>query len=280
MWDAGAKVPDVPPPDTPGARAPGGTGAPPPLPPLSALPVLPVLREEAARLGLPFDAALEARFGRYAALLLTWNDRAGLTAATDIEAVQRRHFGESLALLVALREVSVLRPGVEARMADLGPGGGFPGVPMAMLEPALRLVAVEAQERRCAFLRALIADVGLAGAEVVHARAEEAGRARALRGTCDLVVARALAPLAVLVEYALPLLREGGVLAAPKGSRADEEIAGAAGALAALGGALLKAVPLRLDADAPEQRVVLVRRTGPLDDRYPRRPGVPSRRPL
>jgi 16S rRNA (guanine527-N7)-methyltransferase len=241
---------------------------------------LPALREEAERLGLPFDDALEARFARYLALLVDWNDRAGLTAITDVEVIQRRHFGESLALLVALRGAGVLVPGVEALMVDLGPGGGFPGVPMAMAEPALRLVAVEAQERRCAFLRALADTVGLAGAEVVHARAEEAGRMPALRGRCDLAVARALAPLPVLIEYALPLLRPGGVLAAPKGSRAEEEVAEATGALAALGGTLLAPVTLSLGPGAPEQRVILVRRDGPLDDRYPRRAGVPSKRPL
>ena len=256
-----------PPPDTP-AEPPPDSGA------------LPVLREEAARLGLPFAAAIEARFARYAALLLDWNERAGLTTVIDPAAVQRRHFGESLALLVALREAGVLTAGAQTRVADLGPGGGFPGVPMAIADPALSLVAIEAQERRCAFLRALIVEVDLAGAQVVHARAEEAGRAPALRGTFDLVVARALAPLPVLLEYALPLLRDGGVLAAPKGSRAEEELAAAPGALAALGGTLLEAVPLRLAAGAQEQRVILVRRTGALDARYPRRPGDPSRQPL
>jgi 16S rRNA (guanine527-N7)-methyltransferase len=238
------------------------------------------LRDEAGRLGVPLDHALEARFARYLALLSEWNDRAGLTAITDVETVQRRHFGESLALLVALREAGVLPAGVEARMADLGPGGGFPGVPMAMADPTLRLVAIEAQERRCAFLRALLEDVAVEGAEVVHARAEEAGHMLALRASCDLVVARALAALPVLVEYALPLLREGGILAAPKGSRVNEEIEESANAIAALGGTLVDVVPLPLGPDAPEQRVVIIRRMGPLDDRYPRRAGVPSKRPL
>lgn len=245
----------------------------PPPPPLTAL------REEAARLGLPLDGELEARFARYLALLTEWNDRAGLTAITDLETTQRRHFGESLALLAALRGAGALSAGVSARMVDLGPGGGFPGVPMAMAEPALHLIAIEAQERRCTFLRTLLEAVDVDG-EVIHARAEEAGRAPALRASCDLAVARALAALPVLVEYALPLLREGGILAAPKGSRVDDEIADAAGALAALGGTIEDVIALPLGADVPEQRVVLIRRTGPLDDRYPRRAGVPSKRPL
>jgi 16S rRNA (guanine527-N7)-methyltransferase len=115
---------------------------------------------------------------------------------------------------------------------------------------------------------------------VVQARAEDAGRDDALRGTFDLAVARALAPLAVLVEYALPLLREGGVLAAQKGSRADAEVMEARGALAALGGVVEIVAPLSLPQESVAQHVVMIRRAGPLDDRYPRRTGIPTKRPL
>ncbi len=251
------------------------TGSPPPH-----SHALPVLEDEAARLGIALPATAIARFARYLALLGEWNDRAGLTAVTDTDVAQRRHFGESLALLAALRGAGLLAPGAPARLADLGPGGGFPGVPMAIAEPALTLVLVEAQERRCAFLRALCEALELSQVTVVHARAEEAGRAPVLREGFDVVVARALAAMPVLVEYALPLLRDGGVLAAPKGSRGDEELAEAAAAIAALGGEALPPLALPLTDDVPPQRVYLVRRSGPLNARYPRRPGVPARRPL
>jgi len=241
---------------------------------------LPVLRGEAERLGLALPEAAIGRFVRYLALLQEWNDRAGLTAITDEETAQRRHFGESLALLVALRRGGILRPGEATRVADLGPGGGFPGLPMAIADPDLTLVLIESQERRCAFLRAVAEELRLERVSVVHARAEEAGRSPNLRASCDLVVARALAAMPVLVEYALPLLRAGGVLATPKGSRGDEELAEAAGAIAALGGEALPALSMPLPADVPPQRVYLVRRSGALDDRYPRRPGMPLKRPL
>jgi len=241
---------------------------------------LPVLRAEAARLDLALPEGAIERFERYLALLEAWNDRAGLTAITDSDTAQRRHFGESLALLVALRRAGLLRPGEAARVADLGPGGGFPGVPMAIADPTLRLVLIESQERRCVFLRTVAEELGLPGVSVVHARAEEAGRMPALRATFDLVVARALAAMPVLVEYALPLLREGGALATPKGSRGDEELTEAARAIEALGGEALEPLALPLPDDVPPQRVYLVRRAGPLDDRYPRRPGMPLKRPL
>lgn len=247
---------------------------------MSTVDGLATLQAEVARLGLTLPPAAPAQFARYLALLGEWRERAGLTAIADPDDVQRRLFGESLALLVVLREAGVLAPGAPRRVADLGAGAGFPGVPMRLAEPALALTLVEAHGRRARFLEALVEALALEDVRVVTARAEDAGRDPALREQFDVVVARALAPLAVLVEYALPLLRPGGVLAAPKGSRADDELRAAANAIAALGGVAEAPRALPLPADAPPQTVLLVRRSGALDARYPRRAGVPSKRPL
>ena len=249
-----------------------------PTPPVT--PSLDVLRAEAERLALPLDAEALVRFARYQALLSEWHDRAGLTAITDPAEVQRRHFGESLALFAALRSADILLPGAETHIADLGTGAGFPGLPMRIADPSLQLTLIESNGRRCRFLEAVVADLGLDHVEVVNLRAEEAGRAPALREHFEVVVARALSAMNVLVEYALPLLRDGGLLATPKGSRALDELAEAAPAIAALGGTALGPLTLPQPADAPPQHVLLVRRTGTLDDRYPRRPGIPTRRPL
>ena len=241
---------------------------------------LAALDAEAARLGLALDADARARFARYLALLAEWRGRAGLTSVTDPDAVQRRHFGESLALLAALREAGALTPGRPAEVVDVGAGAGFPGVPMRIAEPALRLTLVESHKRRARFLRTLADELGLDGVEVVAARAEEAGRDAAHRERFDVAVARAVAPLPVLVEYLLPLLRPGGVMAAPKGGGAAREPREAAPAIEALGGGEAALMPLSLPEGAAPQRVVVVRRVGPLPDRYPRRPGIPAKRPL
>ena len=233
----------------------------------------------AARLGVALDARALERFERYLALLLEWSPRAGLTSVTDPDEVQRRHFAESLAVLRVLREAGAIDPGGTTAV-DIGAGAGLPGLPMRIVEPALRLTLLESSARRCRFLERVVAELALDGVAVVRARAEEAGRDPALRGTFDLAVARTVAPLPVLVEYALPLLRRGGLLAAPKGSRADEELTQAAAAIAALGGVAEPSRSLPLPGGVPPQQLVLVRRTGELDDRYPRRPGMPSRRPL
>ncbi|MEX2031964.1 MAG: 16S rRNA (guanine(527)-N(7))-methyltransferase RsmG [Dehalococcoidia bacterium] len=238
------------------------------------------LLQEVVRLGITLDDTEVAAFRRYLDLLSEWNERAGLTSVTDPAEVQRRHFAESLAVLVAIREAGLLPADGRVRIADLGPGGGFPGLPMRIVEPAFHLVLVESNQKRADFLLFATRELGLADVEVVAARAEDAGRDPALRGLFDLVVARAVASLNVLVEYALPLLREGGVLVAPKGSRARDELVEAAPAIEALGGVALDPVPLSLPADVAPQTVILVRREGTLDDRFPRRAGMPAKRPL
>ena len=250
------------------------------------------LLADADRLGITLDEDARDRFARYLLLIEEWNERAGITSVLDRAEAQHRHFGESLALLVALRTAGLLPPPSEGtspggaavraavRIADLGPGGGFPGLPMRIVEPALDLVLIESNQRRAEFLGVAVQALGLEGVTVEPLRAEDAGRAPTLRAQFDLVVARALAAMPVLVEYALPLLRDGGVLAAPKGSRALDELDEAAGAIAALGGTALPPVALSVDAGAPPQTVLLVRREGILDDRYPRRAGMPVKRPL
>ncbi|GMU41304.1 MAG: ribosomal RNA small subunit methyltransferase G [Chloroflexota bacterium] len=234
---------------------------------------------EAERLGIPLTSAQRDAFEAYLDLILARNEWAGITSIADEAEIQRRHLGESLALLAALRSAGLIT-GVPLRVADLGPGGGFPGLPMAIVEPGLQLTLIETHGRRCEFLREVVAALGLPNVEVVQARAEDAGRTAGLRAGFDLVVARALAAVRILVEYALPLLRTDGVLATPKGSRWQDELAEAANALAELGGVALPPVLVPLPPDAPEQTVVLVRRVGALSDRYPRRAGIPVKRPL
>lgn len=250
-----------------------------PTDPLGGVDLAPLLAD-AARLGITLPEDVRGLFARYLVLIEEWNERAGITSVKDRAEAQRRHFGESLALLSVLRTTGLAPTGEHVRVADLGPGGGFPGIPMRLVEAALELVLIESHQRRAEFLGVAVEALDLDGVTVAPLRAEDAGRDPSLRASFDVVVARALAAMPVLVEYALPLLREGGVLVAPKGSRALDELAESAGAIAALGGVALDPLPLPVAADALPQVVLLVRREGALDDRYPRRAGMPAKRPL
>ena len=202
--------------------------------------------------------------------------RLRLTALTDPEAVQRRHFLEPLALLLALERLGALGTDV----IDIGSGAGFPGVPIKIVRPELRLTLLEANGKRAAFLERLVQRLGLKNVTVVNRRAEEAARDSDHREAYDLALARAVAPLPVLVELALPFLRVGGALAAPKGSGARREIAEAASALAACGGAVAYVGALEVPEMETPPTLVVIRKESPTPARFPRRPGIPAKHPL
>ncbi len=219
-------------------------------------------------LGLSLSAEQAARLAHHAALIAAWNPRLRLTAArTAREAAE----GLVLPALAVLRYIPE-----EGAAVDVGSGAGVPGVPVAVLRPRLRVVLVEASRKKAGFLEIVVRELRLTNAAVLSARAEGLGRSPEHRERYDAATARAVAPLRVLVEYVLPLLRVGGVAALPKGTAAADETAAAAAALRLLGGEA-EVHPL---AWPQASAVVLVRKVAPTPPGYPRRPGVPQRRPL
>jgi len=237
-----------------------------------------ILARTAQALGLPLNPQQLQQFEEYYHQLIAANRRVSLTSVTDYEEVQRRHFGESLAVGAALYRVGVLKPDEGARVLDLGAGAGFPGLPMRIVHPALRLTILEATRKKTAFLERLLARLGLEDVAVITGRAEVVAHEPAHREGYDLVLARAVAPLAVLVELALPFLEAGRFLATPKGSRAPQEVTEASRALTLCGGRLVSAEPL--PSPTLPLTLVLVEKIAPTPAIYPRRPGIPAKRPL
>ena len=237
-----------------------------------------VLARAAEGLGLPLNAQQLQQFEEYYHELIAANRHVNLTSITDYQEVQRRHFGESLAVGAALYRAGVLKPGETARVLDLGAGAGFPGLPMRIAHPALRFTILEATRKKTAFLERLVTRLSLEGVTVITGRAETVAHEPAHREGYDLALARAVAPLAVLVELALPFLKVGGCLATPKGSRASQEMAEADRALALCGGRIVSAEPL--PSPTPTLTLVLVEKLAPTPAAYPRRPGAPTKRPL
>lgn len=239
-----------------------------------------ILARGVSELGLDLTAEQERLFDRYAVSLLSAGRRAGVTAIATRERVEQRHFIESLSVAKALLDAGVIEKTSEWRVIDVGTGGGFPGLPIKILLPQLRLTFLDARERTTAFLRELLRSLGIDGVEVVTARAEDAGRDPAHRERFDVVLARAVAPLPVLLELTLPFLRAGGHIAAPKGSGTLREIAASERALDVLGGGIVSSEPLKVPGGVHSQRLVLVRKVARTPARYPRRAGIPKKRPL
>ena len=238
--------------------------------------MLPLLVDGVRELGLEVSRQQIERFETYYELLADWSERVSLTAVRDIEGVQRRHFLESAALIPVLAEEGLqLR---DRSLIDVGSGAGIPGIPLKILEPGLRLTLVEAKQRKAEFLHALLAALDLDDVSVVTRRAEETARDPLHREQYDFAVAKALAPLRTLLELTLPFLRMGGLVVAPKAGDPEREVTEAQVALETLKGSLRAVDPLPLAE--PAQTVILVDKELPTPPRFPRRPGMPAKRPL
>ncbi|GIW18380.1 MAG: hypothetical protein KatS3mg064_1537 [Tepidiforma sp.] len=202
---------------------------------------------------------------------------AGRLTAVEGTAAVRRQYAESLELL-RLAEGLLGDERAVVRYADIGSGGGWPGLVIACARPGWEVHLVEPLQKRARFLEAAARELGCGNVTVHALRAEEAGRGP-LREACGLVTARAVAELRVVLEYTVPLAAAGGVIALPKGSRLEEELAAAGPAMTALGCELAGVAPMR-PAVSETVRVAVFRKAGPCPAAYPRRPGVPERRPL
>lgn len=238
--------------------------------------MLSILADGARELGLELSRQQLERFETYQEVLTDWAERVSLTAIKDSEGIQRRHFLESAALISVLAQEGLTLK--EKSLIDVGSGAGIPGLPLKIVEPSIRLTLVEAKQRKAEFLEALLPNLGMSDVTVVSRRAEETGRDPRHREQYDFAVAKALAPLRTLLELATPLLRMGGILIAPKGQEAANEVNDARLALEVLKSQVrvVEALPL----SQPPQQVILAEKLLPTPPRFPRRPGVPAKRPL
>lgn len=236
---------------------------------------MPTLTELAAQhLDITITPAQSEAFMRYAALLCEWNTRMNLTAITDEDEINIRHFLDSLTILKA----NVLQEG--SKVIDVGTGAGFPGVPFAIALPGLHMTLLEATGKKVTFLEHVIAELKLPHTTAVKLRAEEAGQARAHRAAYDVAVARAVARLPILLEYLLPLVRVGGVCIAMKGRTAQTEADDSATALRTLGGELDRIESFALPGIEEPHQLVIVRKIAHTPTRYPRSAGTPTQKPL
>jgi len=209
--------------------------------------------------------------------LVDWNERFNLTAITDWEGILVRHFLDSLSCLKALPRKSLV---AGARVIDVGTGAGFPGLPLKLVCPEMQLTLLEATGKKVTYLEHVVRVLGLKGVKIVHGRAEELGHDPAHRERYDWALARAVAEMPVLAEYLLPLVRVGGAILAQKGEGAAAEVHAAEAAITTLGGRVRQLVPVELRGLAETRHLIVVDKVAATPENYPRRPGVPKKRPL
>jgi 16S rRNA (guanine527-N7)-methyltransferase len=225
-------------------------------------------------LGLELNIDTQRAFSRYADELLAWNATTNLTAITDPEAIEMRHFLDSLSVVLAVP----LAPG--QRVIDVGTGAGFPGLPLRLIAPQIELTLLESTAKKTHFLQHIVDLLKVDNVRIVNARAEDSGQEPTHRERHDVVLARAVAQMPALSEYLLPLCKVGGRCVALKGENAAAETQQAENALTILGGRLEKILPVELPQVTETHHLVVIEKVAATPPQYPRRPGMPTKRPL
>lgn len=234
------------------------------------------LIDDARALGVCLSDAAARQFMRYHAELVRWNRRANLTAITGWEAVRTRHFLDSLSAAAVL-PAATLRSGA---IIDIGSGAGFPGIPLKLAYPSMRVTLVEATAKKTEFLAHICAAMDLQDTATLNGRAETLAHEQDLRERFDVALARAVADTATLAEITLPFARAGGLVVLHKKGDIRAELERAQCAIETLGGALREVKPVNIPGLNDDRAIVVLEKVGLTPAKYPRRPGIPAKRPL
>ena len=206
--------------------------------------------------------------------LLEWNRKFNLTAIRDTESIRTKHFLDSFSCVLAWKAFP------PNQLIDVGTGAGFPGIPLKILYPNMKLTLVESVGKKAMFCQHIVRVLGLEHVEVIQARAEDLGQDSGHREKYDWAIARAVANLNVLSEYLIPLVRLGGAVLAQKGESGPAEAQSAEEAMKLLGGKLKQLIPVTLPGVADDRYLVVVEKVAATPPRYPRKPGIPMKQPL
>lgn len=217
------------------------------------------------------DLQLE-QFYNYMNIMLEWNKFMNLTGITEPEEVITKHFIDSLTVLDKIDK--------SASIIDVGTGAGFPGIPIKIAFPEVKVVLLDSLNKRIKFLNEVIEKLGLKNIETIHGRAEEYGRNKNHREKYDIAIARAVAPLNILLEYLMPFVKINGRCLCMKGSSSEEEIQNSKNAVKILGGELIETEDFYIPNTDIKRRVIQINKIKETNNKYPRKAGTPSKEPL
>lgn len=231
-----------------------------------------LLQSEAEKIGVDLGEYGADRFDSYAERLVRWNEHVNLTAITEPDDIVIKHFIDCLYIMkyVAFKK--------DEKLVDVGTGAGFPGMPLLIANPDLDVTFVDSMEKRIGFLRDVLKNIGLTGTRI-HERAEIVGKDADYREKFDYATARAVAPLNVLCEYCLPLVKVGGLFVSLKGSSGMEELKAAENAINVLGGEVAKAVEYQLP-NGDGRSIIIIRKISQTPTKYPRKSKKIDTKPL
>ena len=230
------------------------------------------LLEKASTMGVRFSVEQMDKFYKYMNLLIEWNEKINLTAIIEPNEIILKHFIDSITILKDIKDGSTV--------VDVGTGAGFPGIPLSIMNPTLKITLVDSLNKRLIFLQEVINELDLKNVELVHARAEEFGRNKKYREKFDIATSRAVANLATLSEYLLPLVKINGKAISMKAGNASQEIEGAKKAIKTLGGNINNIEEFNLPQSDIGRTIIIIDKIKETPGKYPRKPGTPSKEPI
>ena len=225
-------------------------------------------------LGITLTSRQQEQFVQFYELLVEWNKVMNLTGITEYEEVNEKHFIDSLSLVQAIDINKV------ETVIDVGTGAGFPGIPLKIVFPHLKIVLLDSLNKRINFLNTVISELGLTEITTIHGRAEDYAKQADYREKFDLCVSRAVANLSTLSEYCLPYVKTGGMFIPYKSGEIDDEVQQAKKAIHILGGKLDEVIKFQLPGTEINRSFVKIHKTQNTAKRYPRKAGMPAKEPL
>lgn len=230
------------------------------------------MREHGNEIGILLKEKQINQFYTYMNLLLEWNEKINLTAITNPEEITLKHFIDSMTIAKYIDK--------NLRLIDVGTGAGFPGIPLKIIREDIEITLLDSLNKRVNFLNEVINQLGLTKIQTIHSRVEDFGQDKKYREKFDCATSRAVANLATLAEYLMPLVKSNGVCISMKGSNVEEEIQESKKAISVLGGKIENREEFQLPKSNIDRNIIIIRKIKHTPQKYPRKSGTPAKDPI